>query len=249
MADFTLPAYRDLLQALRTRGYEARSFPAADPRQRHLVLRHDLDMSIEAALPVAALEADLGMAATYFVLLRTEMYNPFSAASRRDLLLLADQAHAIGLHFDASLYDQDWAALEAGAAVECRVLEDILGRPVEIVSFHRPAEHLLGQDRPLAGRRHTYEPRFFRDMGYCSDSRGEWRFGRPLAHEAVAKGAALQLATHPIWWVAGEGESVRAKLDRFALARFDLLRAELARNCVTYPQEFAALAREPSRER
>jgi hypothetical protein len=34
---------------------------------------------------------------------------------------------------------------------------------------------------------------------------------------------------------------VREKLDRFALRRFDMFRAELARNCQAYPQEFRAL--------
>ena len=75
----------------------------------------------------------------------------------------------------------------------------------------------------------------------CSDSRGAWHHGPPLRHEAVLQSRGLQLLTHPIWWHAAPGETVREKLDRFALQRFDLLRAELARNCESYPQEFLAL--------
>lgn len=241
MGNFTLEGYRALISAFLERGYTVRDFAEADPEERHLVLRHDLDMSIQAALPIAEIEAELGASASYFVLVRTEMYNPFSAAGRRDLERLLTFGHRIGLHFDASLYPADWPSLEPTAATECGVLEAIVGRSVKAISFHRPAPGLLGRPEDLAGRLHTYQPRFFKEMGYCSDSCGEWRFGHPLDHEAVAAGRALQLATHPIWWAAGPDETVRGKLDRFALQRFDLLRAELARNCKKYPQELAAL--------
>lgn len=242
-ADFTLAGYGALLDTLVQRGYEAREYAEADPAKRHLVLRHDLDMSITAAVPVAEIERERGMTATYFVLVRTEMYNPFSRASLHDLRRIAGLGHKVGLHLDASLY-ADRRSLEAGAAAECASLESLLGMPVSIISFHRPAAELQGDPSPVAGRPHAYQPRFFREMGYCSDSRGAWMHGRPLEHPAVAEGRALQLLTHPIWWASHAHETSREKLDRFALRRFDLLRAELARNCQSYPQQYASLAPE-----
>lgn len=233
-ADFTSAGYAALLAAFRARGYEARGYDDADPARRHLILRHDLDMSLEAALPIAALEAEAGVKATYFVLLRTEMYNAQSAASARALSAIARQGHAIGLHLDASLYADDDTALEAAAAAECAILEQILARPVAVISFHRPAPRLRGRAGRLAGRRHAYEPRFFAEMGYCSDSRGAWHHGHPLDHPAGAAGRALQLLTHPIWWQDGIGATVQERLDRFAHGRYELLRAELGRNCETY---------------
>ena len=242
-ADFTLAGYRALMDALLDRGYQARRFSDADPDKKNLVLRHDLDMSIQAALPMAEIEHDLGITATYFVMVRSEMYNPLSPRSLSGLEGLARLGHDIGVHFDASLYP-GVDSLDGAAEGECAALEAVTGRPVEFLSFHRPAEELQGLERKIAGRSHTYQPRFFNDMGYCSDSRGGWHHGHPLEHAAVAEGRALQLLTHPIWWHAGPGESVREKLDRFALGRFDLLRAELARNCQAYPQEFRALDQE-----
>jgi hypothetical protein len=233
-ADFSSAGYAALLAAFRARGYEARSYDDADPGRRHLILRHDLDMSVEAALPIAALEAEAGVAATYFVLLRTEMYNVQSAAAARALSAIAGHGHAIGLHLDAALYADDDAALEAAAAAECAMLEQILARPVAVISLHRPAPCLRGRAGRLAGRRHAYEPRFFSEMGYCSDSRGAWHHGHPLDHPAVAAGRALQLLTHPIWWQDGAGGTVQERLDRFAHGRYRLLRAELGRNCEAY---------------
>jgi hypothetical protein len=233
-ADFTSAGYAALLAALRARGYEVRGYDDAEPARRHLVLRHDLDMSLEAALPIAALEAEAGVCATYFVLLRSEMYNVQSAASARALAAIAGEGHAIGLHFDASLYPDDDRALESAADAECAVLEQVLGRPVAMISFHRPAPRLRGRAGRLAGRRHAYEARFFAEMGYCSDSRGAWHFGAPLEHPAVAAGRALQLLTHPIWWQDGAGATVQERLDRFAHGRYQLLRAELGRHCDAY---------------
>jgi len=230
---FTPESYAALLKSLLGRGYRAAGYAAAEPASRHLILRHDLDMSLQAAEPIAEAEVTLGVAAYYFVLVRTEMYNPFSAAARATLDHLRDLGHEIGLHLDASLYGNDPAALEDAVARESRVLEDAAGAPVRVVSFHRPAEALLGYAKTLAGRRHTYEPRFFKEMGYCSDSRGGWHHGAPLDHPAIAEGRALQLLTHPIWWTGTPSEPV-ARLSRFLEARRALLDRELARNCSIY---------------
>ena len=225
---FTAGGYRALIEALRARGYTVRSFETAEPDAAHLVLRHDIDLAIEAALPIAELEAELEAPAHYYVLLRSELYNPFTPRSRTLLGRIRSLGHEIGLHLDASLYDsEDADALDRAAAAECRILEDMTGAPVSTISFHRPAPALLGHDRPLAGRPHTYMPRFFEDMGYCSDSQGRWRFGHPLDHKAVAEGRALQLLTHPIWWTTGAAADPAAGLERFLAHRADILKTEV----------------------
>ena len=234
--DFNLSAYRGLMTALIERGYQAQSYAEADPDKRHLILRHDIDMSLDAALPIAEIEAALGLKAHYFVLVRTEMYNPFSAAAREALQRLIARGHEIGLHLDASHYDNDFSKLQRAAAQECAVLEAATAEPVRIISFHRPAKALLGYSEPLAGRLHAYQPRFFSQMGYCSDSQGAWHYGHPLDHAALREDRGLQLLTHPIWWVVGGAEGAQAKLDRFAAQRFDMLRSELARNCEMRPR-------------
>lgn len=236
--DFTEAGYRALLQALAMRGYETRGYDAANPARRHLILRHDLDMSLQAAEPIAEVERDLDIAAHYFVLLRTEMYNPFSTAAQATIAHIRACGHEIGLHLDASLYDNDLKALDRAADWECRALEDVTGAEVRFISLHRPARVLLGLAKRLAGRRHAYEPRFFEEMGYCSDSRGNWHYGHPLDHEAVKAGRALQLLTHPIWWPPRPAP-VQRRLNSFVSERNALLRSELGRNCESYDPRLA----------
>jgi len=227
--EFSAPGFEALLRALLDRGYRAMAYDRAEPAAQHLLLRHDLDMSLEAALPIAEIEHRMGLAATYFVLLRSEMYNPFSAAAQIVLDRLHDLGHEIGLHFDAGLYGDDPATLERAGEWECAVLEALLGREVRTVSFHRPAEALQGRAGAFAGRRHAYEPHFFTEMGYCSDSRGAWHHGHPLDHPAAGEGRALQLLTHPIWWT-GKG-SPEARLHAFLRERAARLDQELAAQC------------------
>ena len=197
----------------------------------------NLDMSIPAAIPMAEVEHDLGLAATYFVLLRTELYNPFSEANRKGLFSLMDLGHEIGLHFDASLYEDDVGSLEKAVETECQVLETLIQREVSIVSFHRPVKSLQGRQGPIAGRIQTYQSEFFNDIGYCSDSKGEWHFGTPLTNAAVRERRALQLLTHPIWWTQS-GEDAIEKLNGYVENKDLALRRELALNCEPYRKIF-----------
>lgn len=238
VTDFTRTGYAELLTGLTGQGYESTSFAKADPAARHLILRHDVDMSIDAALVVAQAEARLGVRAHYFVLLRTEMYNPWSEAGRAGLNRLRELGHEVGLHFDASLYPDHDAALDAAVAEECAALETIIGAPVTTVSFHRPVRRLQGYPGTVGGRIHAYQPRFFHEMGYCSDSRGAWRHGHPLDHPAVAEGRALQLLTHPIWWARESPLDPVAALDAFRTERDRVLARALAANCDPYREAY-----------
>lgn len=230
---FTLDGYRATVRGLLDHGYALRSFQDAEPDQRHLVLRHDIDQSIQLARRLADVEADQGWRSTYFVLMRTEMYNPWSRAATADLRAMLALGHAVGLHLDASLY-ADEAALEAGAAAECAGLETIIDGPVTTVSFHRPSPEAIGSRVRIAGRLNTYGKRFFQDMGYCSDSRGEWRFGHPWDHPVVAEGRALQLLTHAVWWGADGPASPRERLEAVVAEGQARLDRELAANCAAW---------------
>jgi hypothetical protein len=234
LTGFNCEDYRSLLASLAGLGYAPCRLEDLRPAERDLYLRHDVDMSLELAVRMARLEAQMGMFSTYFVLVSTTLYNPASAASRRLMAEIIDCGHEIGLHFDATQADGD--DLDAAADRECQVLEALTGRAVESISFHRPAREFLGSSRRLAGRRHTYEPPFFSEIGYVSDSNGGWHHGHPLEHEAVRSGGAIQLLTHPIWWM-GEGERDTVPLIRsFVAERQQALDDAVAGTITAYAQ-------------
>ncbi len=234
---FNPESYSCLIKSLLALGYCPVDFYEADPGRRHVILRHDIDLSTQAAVQMAELESSIGVTAVYFVLLRTEFYNPWSRQCRTDLNDLCELGHEVGLHLDASIYDEDDKTLQTAAAEECDALEQVLQRPVKTISFHRPAKTLQGKIGLLAGRRHAYEPLFFHQMGYCSDSRGGWHHGHPLEHEAVRKNRALQLLTHPIWW-QDPAMPTKARLHALLHEKHVKLDRELAKNCTSHQSIF-----------
>ena len=226
---FSPASYAKLIAALRERGYKLRSYADADPKAKHVIVRHDIDYSLDAANVMAKQESDLGFAATYFVLLRTEFYNPLSANGLAAIRSITDRGHAIGLHFDAALYPSNRQTLEAAIAHECGLLEAALGKPVTVLSFHRPAPEFVGAQDRIAGRINAYGQKFVREMGYCSDSRGAWHHGAPLDHPAVSEGRALQLLIHSFWWTEPMLPP-EERLRRFIAERAGFLDGELARH-------------------
>jgi hypothetical protein len=231
---FSWDDYRTLLRAFQSSGYTFCSYSDIKPEESHVVLRHDIDFSLEAALDIARIESDLGISAHYYVLLRTDFYNLCSPSDWEVLNKIQSLGHSIGLHFDASLYEGSFEVLDVAAAKECDVLEALTSARVETISFHRPSKVLQGLDRKLAGRLHTYLPRFFNDIAYYSDSQGLFRFGHPLDSEAFSKRKAIQLLTHPIWWTPNHVADRIKLLDVFLEKRFNVLRQAAIDNCKPY---------------
>lgn len=232
---FSTAAYARLIQDLRGRGYTLADYTTAQPDKPHLILRHDVDVCVERALALAEFEASMDVASTYFFLLRTPLYNLMDDID--SVKHIAALGHDIGLHFDASLYPP--AEYQMAIAHECEALEIMLGQPIEMVSFHRPAKELLGYPKLLAGRMHAYLPRFFSQMGYSTDSRGGWYRGHPLE---IAQGKALQLVTHPVWWIAEETDTAVDKLKRLVAGRDRAYREALAANITPYQEVLHATA-------
>jgi hypothetical protein len=192
-----------LLAGFLDAGYAPAAFATVRPERRDVILRHDVDVSLEAAVRIAELEHGMGVRATYFVMVSNDFYNVFSREGRRLLSRLAELGHSVGLHVDTSLYPPSPDVLgESGPAIEneFKMLAGVVDGPIETISLHNPRPELVNRARPPGGRSYTYEPRFVSAIAYVSDSGGSWRFGGPFERAAFRNGTAFHLLTHPIWW-------------------------------------------------
>jgi hypothetical protein len=232
--DFSARNYIRLLEVLTSLGYKDVEFASVVPEKKHMVLRHDVDFDLEAALRIARLEARNNYVSTFFVLLGSEFYNLFSESSQSALSTITSLGHKIGLHFDTSLYDSDLETLSEAADKECRLLEEMTEQSVTVISMHRPPAKLIGENLNFANRLNTYAPRFTREIGYCSDSRGGWHYGSPLESKSVKNRKALHLLTHPIWWTQSDPVSPQQSVTNFLLNRQEFLSTEAERNCSSY---------------
>ena len=203
---FDLVHYRELLAAARAGGYRCAFFDR-EPASGDLFLRHDVDMSLDAAVLMAELEAAEGFRATYFLMTRGDFYNLDGSVGRRTLARLRELGHRVGLHAVHPDADLDW-------------------RFDPVVAWHTPDPDFMSV--PIEGAVNVMQPPWFQPATYRSDSNQHWRSGCP--HDGLAAGGFpfLQLLVHPEIWVyegATMRETMEAYLDADRDARLALMRA------------------------
>ena len=243
---FSYRRYREILRQLQSRGYRFAAFlEAQDLVARNAtfaLMRHDIDFDLEKALKIAEIEADSGVTATYFFMVRTNHYNVFSREGAETVSRILDLGHHLGLHFDCAAYrDDSRVPAEGGCgrlcqacSAEAMMLQNWFGKAVSIVSYHRPNKIVLSGEPALSmPLQHTYMPLFVHDLCYRSDSRGEWAFGDPTQSVAFKEGRPLHVLTHPIWW-NDPPMPAREILLRFIENRAEILERSIATNCTIY---------------
>jgi hypothetical protein len=191
---FDLEHYRELLGAALAGGYRSAFFDR-DPAQGDLLLRHDVDLSLDAALRMAELEAEAGAAATYFLMTESVFYNLGSEEGRGAIERLRALGHRVGLH-------AVWPRAELDERFDA------------VLAWHNPDPEYMSA--PVEGAANVMEPRFFSPATYRSDSNQHWRHGCPHADLAAGEFAWLQLLTHPEIWAypgATMRETMLAMLD------------------------------------
>ena len=191
---FDLEHYAEILGAARGGGYRFARF-GNHPEQGDLFLRHDVDLSLDAALRMAELEAEHGVATTYLLMTESVFYNLASSEGVATIARLRKLGHAVGLH-----------------AVHPNVVLD--GRFDPVVSWHNPGPEYMSEKIP--GAVNVYAEPYFAPERYRSDSNQHWRSGCP--HEELRGGDFdwLQILVHPEIWVypgATMGATMRAMLE------------------------------------
>lgn len=204
---FDLAHYRELLDAAEAGGYRFAFFDR-EPAPGDLFLRHDVDMSLDAALTLAELEAERGAAATYFLMTRSQFYNLDSRDGERTLGRLRELGHRVGLH---------------GVHPDARFDE----RFDPVLAWHTPDPDYM--TAPVDGVVNVMQAPWFHPDRYRSDSNRHWRSGCP--HEELASGSFewLQLLVHAEIWVF-EGATMREKMLSLIEAEREVMLRKMAEN-------------------
>jgi len=95
--DFSLSHYRELLRSAREGGYRFAGFDRP-PAAGELLLRHDVDLSLDAAIVLAEAEAEEGAWSTFFLMTRSVFYNLASSEGERALERLRELGHRVAHH-------------------------------------------------------------------------------------------------------------------------------------------------------
>lgn len=201
---FDLAHYSELLDAARAGGYRFAEF-SEEPSAGVVFLRHDVDLSLAAALELARLEAAHDVRATYFLMTESVFYNLASGEGVDAIAELRALGHAVGHH-----------------AVYPTVAHDERFDPV--IAWHNPDPEFMRV--PVPGVVNVMQAPWFDPATYRSDSNQHWRSGCPHAPLARGEFDWLQLLVHPeIWVYPGKtmGQTMRAMVEAERVRRLEQL--------------------------
>ena len=195
--DFSLAHYRELLEAAKSGGYRPAAFDDA-PEPGDLFIRHDVDLSLQAAVELAEVEAEEGVWSTWCLMTRSSFYNLASSEGEETIARLRELGGRIAHH-------AVWPDIDLDERFEA------------VVSWHNPDLDYL--TLPLEGARNAMSPTWFDPEHFRSDSNGRWGYRghvHACPHEELAEGGAewLHLIIHPEIWVY-EGATMRETMESF----------------------------------
>lgn len=237
LGNFDMETYGKLVAFLKGR-YRVIPFAAFSKRDKpFLILRHDVDMSLGAALEMARLERQLGIVSTYFVHLRNRFYNLCGADDLQLLRRLSHTGHEVGLHYDIERYRVYRQDLSLSLLEEIRTLEKLIRKRVRSIAAHNPVPHARDPIGRIPGYINAYHFNKEHDVFYVSDSCMSWRIAD--AHKLIAGSPKrVQLLIHPILWVTGAKNRYRL-LDEW----FDGIERENSQYRASWKKLWASSAR------
>lgn len=232
--DFTYRHYKQMLTSAIDNGYRFVDFSKLPlnngRRELACSLRHDCDNDMTAALSMASIEREVGVRSTYFVMLRSAMYNLLNIPNREIVQQIMQMGHEVGLHFDERCYPTATPSrISDYMDVERRIMSELFDIAVNIVSFHQPSERVLKNEIRVRCL-NTYSFRNEQGIRYVSDTNMEWIEGCPCGIFQDRRYHRLQLLIHPEWWTEKEmsilGKWHNMFLNNFALSQQSLLSRE-----------------------
>ena len=234
--NFSQEAFRELLAAVlqsKKRVCTVSSF-AEDPLKPTITLRHDIDADLTASLWMASEEASCGIAATYYFMVQSPVYNLLSRHALAVLHGIADLGHEIGLHLDVP-GSAPVGSTRVPVSTQVEIMESIVRRPLTSFSVHQPKSLDEARAYSIPGLSNAYDLACRPDVTYLSDSSRAKYIPRALEREGVLSfdsitTESVQLLIHPMWWFYTQesGEEVwnAVLCDQFALTQHQLLETE-----------------------
>lgn len=193
-SDFSYKFYCDTLLKLK-KNHKFVDFESVTSND--VILRHDVDIALQPAVNMAKIENDLKIQSTYFILIHSPYYNPFSTHSTQLIKKILELEHKIGLHYDSSFYTKN--NLDANRCIknEIDIFNSHFQTKVNVVSAHNPTTNKKLEINFPDKIIDADSIKFKKNRKYISDSVQNWREG-PFSKFVEQRN--LYILIHPIWW-------------------------------------------------
>jgi len=166
---------------------------------RSLIIRHDVDFSLEKATGFAKMEHENDIQSWYFILFDGLYYSPLTETNMKRLLVIKGYGHKIGLHYN-TLGDTSTNIAKL-IHNKRELLETIIDYPITMMARHnvvlgKQVDPAILEALKFIGLRDINK--YLHEYKYISDSGQYWREGCMCQH--IDKHDKLMVLTHPIWW-------------------------------------------------
>lgn len=192
-------------------------------RNNDVILRHDIDISLEPAVKMAEIEKKLGIKSTFFILLQSPYYNAFSENSIKYVKKIIGMGHRIGLHYDSLIIRKFNFVANEFLKNEIKMMSIHYQTEVNNISSHIPSynkklkfklpKNILDADSEI----------YKKNRKYVSDSVQNWREG---TFSKYVNEKNLYILIHPIWWTE-ENMSRNEILRELSGGKLDLYKKEI----------------------
>jgi hypothetical protein len=170
-------------------------------------LRHDIEVSLDRARSMAALEFDIGIRSTYLVQINSPYFNLLHRETLNKVKDIIEMGHDVGLHFRLSDDKIETPDYTESLIASKNSFEHIFGYRPKFFSFHRPnIGQLSTRSDLICGMFNLYGPSFFNykheesKIKYIADSRHRFDYG-DLSE--VSRHDRVHLLVHPDEWSEG----------------------------------------------
>lgn len=205
---FSYEEYREMIGIIKESG-KAATFSEAKKRDKFIIVRHDVEFSVDRAYALSKVEKEMDFTSTYFFQWTNNSYNILSKKNKEIIMKMYEAGHTIGLHFALNgLTDVD--EIRKQIEKEIHAWNIMLEFDVDTFSVHRPSQAVLEANIKIDGIINAYESEFFTyvdkvtsdtklKVKYLSDAQHRWNYGVP-DRETLLGNDKVQVLTHPYSW-------------------------------------------------
>lgn len=187
-----------------------------------VILRHDIDYSLESALEMAKIDHHLRIQSTFFMMINSPYYNIFDLKSFKIIKKILNLGHQLGFHYDGELIQASQLSPGQYFRENIGFLEKTFQTKIDTITRHNPSVDGIKQAVPpryLDG----YSSFFTKKVKYLSDSCQQWTVDCPC--QISSSHPRLQLLFHPFLWTK-EGKilsRIRSELTQDKIEKFKKL--------------------------
>lgn len=205
---FSYDDYKEIIRIIQATGRHC-NYAEALHKDKFVIMRHDVEYSVDRAYRLAKVEQSMDFISTYFFQWTNNTYNILSRKNMDMIKDMHERGQHIGLHFALNGMT-DMQQIRRRIQKEMEILSEMFGFEVTEFSVHRPSKDVLRENIKLDGILNAYQDDFFTfadrideetplQVKYMSDANHIWRYGYP-DEKNITSYDKVQILTHPFAW-------------------------------------------------